>query len=98
MIPIGNQKLWFAQVAQLVEQRTENPRVAGSIPALGTHILLFISPSIPLPSVSQDSIITIVFDPIFNDSSLDSQVISPLRCLVEQLLGDEVAHLSLAPL
>jgi hypothetical protein len=25
-----------AQVAQLVEQRTENPRVAGSIPALGT--------------------------------------------------------------
>ena len=26
----------YAQVAQLVEQRTENPRVAGSIPALGT--------------------------------------------------------------
>ena len=27
-----------AQIAQLVEQRTENPRVAGSIPALGiTH-------------------------------------------------------------
>ncbi len=26
--------LW-AQIAQLVEQRTENPRVAGSIPALG---------------------------------------------------------------
>ena len=25
-----------AQIAQLVEQRTENPRVAGSIPALGT--------------------------------------------------------------
>jgi hypothetical protein len=25
-----------AQVAQLVEQRIENPRVAGSIPALGT--------------------------------------------------------------
>ena len=25
----------FAQIAQLVEQRTENPRVAGSIPALG---------------------------------------------------------------
>ena len=24
-----------AQIAQLVEQRTENPRVAGSIPALG---------------------------------------------------------------
>ena len=26
----------FAQIAQMVEQRTENPRVAGSIPALGT--------------------------------------------------------------
>ena len=26
-----------AQIAQLVEQRTENPRVAGSIPALGTE-------------------------------------------------------------
>ena len=25
----------YAQIAQLVEQRTENPRVAGSIPALG---------------------------------------------------------------
>ena len=27
--------IWYAQIAQLVEQRTENPRVAGSIPALG---------------------------------------------------------------
>ena len=27
----------FASVAQLVEQRTENPRVAGSIPAGGTN-------------------------------------------------------------
>ena len=26
----------FAQIAQLVEQRTENPRVTGSIPVLGT--------------------------------------------------------------
>ena len=26
-----------AQVAQLVEQRTENPRVGGSIPPLGTN-------------------------------------------------------------
>jgi hypothetical protein len=26
----------YAQIAQSVEQRTENPRVAGSIPALGT--------------------------------------------------------------
>jgi uncharacterized protein len=30
--PLGN----GAQIAQLVEQRIENPRVAGSIPALGT--------------------------------------------------------------
>ena len=28
----------FGSVAQSVEQRTENPRVAGSIPALGTLI------------------------------------------------------------
>ncbi len=28
-----------AQIAQSVEQRTENPRVAGSIPALGTIAL-----------------------------------------------------------
>ena len=27
-----------AQIAQLVEQRTENPRVAGSIPALSTCV------------------------------------------------------------
>lgn len=31
-----------AQVAQLVEQRIENPRVAGSIPALGTISLFFL--------------------------------------------------------
>jgi hypothetical protein len=29
-----------AQIAQLVEQRIENPRVAGSIPALGTTLFL----------------------------------------------------------
>ena len=29
-----------AQVAQLVEQRTENPRVGGSNPPLGTNFLL----------------------------------------------------------
>ena len=28
-----------AQIAQLVEQRTENPCVAGSIPALGIRIV-----------------------------------------------------------
>ncbi len=30
-----------AQIAQLVEQRTENPRVAGSIPALGIFYTIF---------------------------------------------------------
>ena len=30
----------FAQIAQLVEQRTENPRVLGSIPSLGTIYFL----------------------------------------------------------
>ena len=30
----------LAQVAQSVEQRTENPRVGGSIPPLGTIILV----------------------------------------------------------
>ena len=29
----------YAQIAQLVEQRTENPRVAGSIPALGIEVM-----------------------------------------------------------
>ena len=29
----------YAQIAQLVEQRTENPRVAGSIPALGIYLV-----------------------------------------------------------
>ena len=37
-----------AQIAQLVEQRTENPRVAGSIPALGIF-----------PANSQEEIIEI---------------------------------------
>jgi hypothetical protein len=31
-----NAPTWCAQVAQMVEQRTENPRVRGSIPRLGT--------------------------------------------------------------
>ena len=33
--PVGHFRA-RAQVAQLVEQRTENPRVGGSIPPLGT--------------------------------------------------------------
>ena len=32
----ANKTANYAQVAQLVEQRTENPRVGGSIPLLGT--------------------------------------------------------------
>ena len=31
----------FAQIAQLVEQRTENPRVTGSIPVLGIFFIRF---------------------------------------------------------
>ena len=45
-VPVpANKKLIYdrrAQIAQLVEQRTENPRVAGSIPALGMEISYFI--------------------------------------------------------
>ena len=32
----------YAQIAQLVEQRTENPRVTGSIPVLGIYIAKYI--------------------------------------------------------
>ena len=35
----ANIYLELAQIAQLVEQRTENPRVAGSIPALGIYLV-----------------------------------------------------------
>ena len=38
-IPATQYKVLYAQLAQLVEQRTENPRVSGSIPELG--IILF---------------------------------------------------------
>ena len=43
-----------AQVAQLVEQRTENPRVGGSIPSLGTTSpsSLTSPPASPIMSVS----------------------------------------------
>ena len=30
--------LFYGSIAQSVEQRTENPRVAGSIPALGIFV------------------------------------------------------------
>ena len=35
-MPLANVDAKVAQVAQLVEQRIENPRVTGSIPVLGT--------------------------------------------------------------
>ena len=31
----------YAQIAQLVEQRTENPRVTGSIPVLGILSIIY---------------------------------------------------------
>ena len=39
-----------AQIAQLVEQRIENPRVGGSIPPLGTIVKFHLS--IPLVTVA----------------------------------------------
>ena len=36
-IRVAIQSLLYASVAQLVEQRTENPRVVGSIPTGGTN-------------------------------------------------------------
>ena len=38
MIKLIN-KRGFAQIAQSVEQRTENPRVTGSIPVLGIFLI-----------------------------------------------------------
>ena len=35
-IPVAG--IYYAQIAQLVEQRTENPRVTGSIPVLGIFL------------------------------------------------------------
>jgi len=39
--PTGGRHRQKAQVAQLVEQRTENPRVGGSNPPLGTTHLMY---------------------------------------------------------
>ena len=38
---LSPQLFFFAQLAQLVEQRTENPRVLGSIPSLGIFFYPF---------------------------------------------------------
>ena len=53
----------FAQIAQLVEQRTENPRVTGSIPVLGTPVKwlqpawlrLFLCPELSWPRRGPDA-------------------------------------------
>ncbi len=39
----------FAQVAQLVEQGIENPRVGGSIPSLGTAVPPPVPVNVPVP-------------------------------------------------
>ena len=36
---LGKVDVLYAQIAQLVEQRTENPRVTGSIPVLGIFVI-----------------------------------------------------------
>ena len=36
--------IYYAEIAQSVEQRTENPRVGGSIPPLGTTLNTEIKP------------------------------------------------------
>ena len=41
--PLFSLPLKNAQIAQLVEQRIENPRVGGSIPPLGTIPFLYLS-------------------------------------------------------
>ena len=37
-----NKRVFYAQIAQSVEQRTENPRVTGSIPVLGIFLYNYI--------------------------------------------------------
>jgi hypothetical protein len=58
--------LKFGQVAQLVEQRTENPRVGGSIPSLAT---MFYIPSRLLGGFCIFRLAAIV-DPSFFDAFL----------------------------
>ena len=50
--------MFCAQVAQLVEQRTENPRVGGSIPPLGT---IFFIQCIVLYNFKNDSLFEVFF-------------------------------------
>ncbi len=40
-VQVRSSKAQYAQVAQLVEQWTENPRVGGSNPPLGTTFIQF---------------------------------------------------------
>ncbi len=44
---------YHAQIAQLVEQRTENPRVTGSIPVLGIFSYLFLYEKWSISSVGR---------------------------------------------
>ncbi len=45
-LQVSTMPLRFGQVAQLVEQRTENPRVGGSIPSLATSRIKELRPPI----------------------------------------------------
>src|SRR3972149_1496137 len=61
-----------AQVAQLVEQRTENPRVGGSIPPLGT-IVLAVSCVLGFPD--RPSVFSIFLRPICSGRPIASGVV-----------------------
>ena len=63
--------LHFAQIAQLVEQGTENPRVLGSIPSLGTTLSCFYKQLFLL-----SSILRIDFD------TVPQEIRKPFRCLL----------------
>ncbi len=51
--PLFSLPLKNAQIAQLVEQRIENPRVGGSIPPLGTTQLIVVTISIQPTKIKQ---------------------------------------------
>ena len=72
-----------AQVAQLVEQRTENPRVGGSIPPLGT-----ISPSQANAASLKNSIKS------HNYRLRPSPKVSQNRCQAQKFVGINVGIFS----
>ena len=73
-------EVYHAQIAQLVEQRTENPRVAGSIPALGIFLFMFYKKNGTLAQVVEHL--------TFNQAVRGS---SP-RCLIETALDKAVFY------